>query len=110
MTDNPITRARSLSKLARTDYDRKLVQGMIQDGLDDDTIRAVLGYQKGEEPDPQVMPGSFDVETQDEEEDPSAPALQEAAAGPASGKPQKPGKADGNPIHHLVGLLQHFTK
>lgn len=109
MTDNPITRARSLSKLARTDYDRKIVQGMIQDGLDDDTIRAVLGYQKGEEPDPQVMPGSFDVETQDEEEDPSAPAVEQAASQQSSKSP-KQGKSDGSPIHHLVGLLQHFTK
>lgn len=107
---NPITRARGLSKLARTDYDRKLIQGMIQDGLDDGTIKAVLGYQEGEEPDTQVMPGSFDVEMAEEGEG----ELPEQDQGPSpSSKPLKEAEGkqkSGKAIEHLVGLLQHLSK
>ena len=104
----------SLRKLARTPYDKTIIQTAINDGMTDDDIKIMLGHPTGPT-DPHELPENYDVDVQDDEadqlnDDQDAPKQVRQDEGPAdTAIPRAPdsGKAI---LSHIAGLLTHLSK
>ena len=98
----------SLRKLARTPYDKKIIQTAIADGLTDDDIKIMLGHPTGPM-DNQELPDNYDVDV-DDGSDQGAPQQAKQSEGAVKPPPSESPDSGKAVLAHIAGLLTHLSK